>query len=235
MIPGVWFNKKMPSYQYRKSHHGDKTILRPSYLHNGISYTGKMASLYWIRALLLVNKSSYDGGWKLHLLLFHPVWFLSQNLRGCVVIYFPVVGYEQLQVYQTLPRYSTVVMPSKVLQCVFFYNVFKWGVVTKTAPNSNCNCYNIDRDRKQLLQIHEDKFWRLDMARLQINYIYLLSLLCITFIPTSSQGGKFTFLPFKWSYIVSWLIIYLATWSDIWHVPMLGWGNTFNWLFQDIL
>ena len=31
----------------------DKTILRPSYLHNGISYTGKMASLYWIKV----------GGW----------------------------------------------------------------------------------------------------------------------------------------------------------------------------
>ena len=28
---------KMPSYQYRKSYCGDKTILRPSYLHNGIS------------------------------------------------------------------------------------------------------------------------------------------------------------------------------------------------------
>ena len=39
----------MSSYQYRKSHCGDKTILRPSYLHNGISYTYKMASLYWIR------------------------------------------------------------------------------------------------------------------------------------------------------------------------------------------
>ena len=49
--PGPWFNKKMSSYQYRKSHCGDKTILRPSYLHNGISDTGKMASLYWIRAL----------------------------------------------------------------------------------------------------------------------------------------------------------------------------------------
>ena len=48
--PGGWFNIKMPSYQYRKSHYGDKTICWPSYLHNGISYTGKMASLYWIRA-----------------------------------------------------------------------------------------------------------------------------------------------------------------------------------------
>ena len=50
--PGPWFNIKMSSYQYRKSHYGDKTILRPSYLHNGISYTGKMISLYWIRALI---------------------------------------------------------------------------------------------------------------------------------------------------------------------------------------
>ena len=36
---GPWFNIKM-SYQYRKSHCGDKTVLRPSYLHTGISYTG---------------------------------------------------------------------------------------------------------------------------------------------------------------------------------------------------
>ena len=42
----------MSSYQYRKSHCGDKTILRPSYLHNGISYTGKTTSLYWIGALV---------------------------------------------------------------------------------------------------------------------------------------------------------------------------------------
>ena len=49
LCPGGWFNIKMPSYQYRKSHCGDKTILRPSYLHNGISNTGKISSLYWIR------------------------------------------------------------------------------------------------------------------------------------------------------------------------------------------
>ena len=51
--PGPQFNIKMTSYQYRKFHCGDKTILRPSYLHNRISYTGKMISLYWIRALLM--------------------------------------------------------------------------------------------------------------------------------------------------------------------------------------
>ena len=44
--PGAWINTKMSSYQYRKSHCGDKTVVRSSYLHDGISYTGKMASLY---------------------------------------------------------------------------------------------------------------------------------------------------------------------------------------------
>ena len=44
---GPWFNIKMLSYQYRKSHCGDKTVVRSSYLHNRISYTGKMTSLYW--------------------------------------------------------------------------------------------------------------------------------------------------------------------------------------------
>ena len=48
--PGPWFNIKMSSYQHRKSHCGDKTVVRSSYLHNGISYTGKVSSSYWIGA-----------------------------------------------------------------------------------------------------------------------------------------------------------------------------------------
>ena len=40
----------MLSYEYRKSHCADKTVVRSSYLHDGISYTGKTASLYWIGA-----------------------------------------------------------------------------------------------------------------------------------------------------------------------------------------
>ena len=48
--PGPWFNIKMSSYQYMKSHCGDKTVVRSSYLYNGISYAGKMSSLYWIRS-----------------------------------------------------------------------------------------------------------------------------------------------------------------------------------------
>ena len=37
-------------YEYRKSHCGDKRILRPSYFYNRISYTVKMTLLYRIRA-----------------------------------------------------------------------------------------------------------------------------------------------------------------------------------------
>ena len=51
LSPGPWFYIKTPSYLHRKSHCGDKRVVRLSYLHNGNSYTGKMASLYWVRAL----------------------------------------------------------------------------------------------------------------------------------------------------------------------------------------
>ena len=62
---GGWFNINMASYQYRKSHFGDKTILRPSYLHNGISYTGKMPPLYWIsgrmsKTWLISHREKWD-------------------------------------------------------------------------------------------------------------------------------------------------------------------------------
>ena len=60
-ITGPWFNIEMSSYQYRKSHCGDKTVVRSSYLHNGISYTGKMSSLYWIEALVFCEQS--NGHW----------------------------------------------------------------------------------------------------------------------------------------------------------------------------
>ena len=45
---GPWFNINLSSCQNRKSHCGDNTVKRSSYLHNGISYnTSKVASLYW--------------------------------------------------------------------------------------------------------------------------------------------------------------------------------------------
>ena len=48
--PGPWFNIKMSSYQYRKSHCWDKMVIRSSYLHSGIFFTGKLGFSYWIRA-----------------------------------------------------------------------------------------------------------------------------------------------------------------------------------------
>ena len=48
---GVWFNIEMTPHLSRKSHCGDKTILRPSYLLNRISYS-KTTALYWIRGLV---------------------------------------------------------------------------------------------------------------------------------------------------------------------------------------
>ena len=73
---GAWFNIKMSSYQYRKSHCGDKTVVRSSYLHNEISYTGKMAPLYWIRALYYnVIRNGRDNDW---ILLFR--WEHRQNV-----------------------------------------------------------------------------------------------------------------------------------------------------------
>ena len=60
---GSWFNIKMSSYQYRKSHCGDKTVVRSSYLHSGISYTGKMASLYWISPQQSTTRMVVSGLW----------------------------------------------------------------------------------------------------------------------------------------------------------------------------
>ena len=55
LTPGPWFNIKMLSCQYRKSHCGDKMVTRSFYLHNGISYAGKISSLYWIGPLGVIS------------------------------------------------------------------------------------------------------------------------------------------------------------------------------------
>ena len=53
---GGWINIKVPSYQYRDCHFGDKTILWSSYLHNGIPYPSEMKILFWIGAQLYLAK-----------------------------------------------------------------------------------------------------------------------------------------------------------------------------------
>ena len=44
------------SYQYTKFHCADKTVIKWSYLHNGIFYTGNMASLYWTKPRAQLEK-----------------------------------------------------------------------------------------------------------------------------------------------------------------------------------
>ena len=61
MVPNGVVQYKCASLQYRKYHCGDKTVIfRPYNLHNWISYTGKMASLYWISAQISMI-SGYDN------------------------------------------------------------------------------------------------------------------------------------------------------------------------------
>ena len=47
--------------QCRGSHCGDQTIVRSSYLHNGISYIGKISSLYWIRPLIPLSLAGFSS------------------------------------------------------------------------------------------------------------------------------------------------------------------------------
>ena len=64
------FTIKMTSYQYRKSYCGDKTVVRSSYLHNGISYTGKISSLYWIGALHSISLEIFHLKFKFYIFYF---------------------------------------------------------------------------------------------------------------------------------------------------------------------
>ena len=61
-------------------------VLRPSYLHNGISYTGKTTSLYWIRALVrcsIKRSCKYLSPWDWDLYHFE-IWQVTRQLcHGC--------------------------------------------------------------------------------------------------------------------------------------------------------
>ena len=50
---GLSCNIKMLSYQYRKSHCGNETVIRSFLIYSGNSYTGNMTSLYWISPMSL--------------------------------------------------------------------------------------------------------------------------------------------------------------------------------------
>ena len=71
----------MSSYQYRKSHCGDKTVVRSSYLHNGISYTSKMVSFYWISPWSLGDVDAILNGIPFSILCY---WLVSSSLDNAL-------------------------------------------------------------------------------------------------------------------------------------------------------
>ena len=108
--PEPGFNIKISSYQYRKSHCGDKTVVRSSYLHNGISCTGKTTSLYWIGAL---------GG------------FLTNFFCSIIIpIFFRIK--EKLVTYWIPCSYLTGVRPQLRCShtCYIWMWLTHWGLVT---------------------------------------------------------------------------------------------------------
>ena len=93
-IPGAWFNIKMSSYQYRKSNYGDKTVVRSSYLHNGISCAGKMTSLYWIRAQeSTLTQDTFENVWHSNHV---QLGLIVSTLQGAKPLSEQVLGYCHL-------------------------------------------------------------------------------------------------------------------------------------------
>ena len=90
---GPWFKIKIPSYQYRKSHCGGKTILRPFYLDSGISYTGKMASLYWLKAEILVEISFLDFLLVIIKIIYGRLFITVRSRR--IAVYFLLITHER--------------------------------------------------------------------------------------------------------------------------------------------
>ena len=145
--PGGRINIKMWSYQYRKSHWGDKTILRPSYLHNGISYTGKKTSLYWIRALDInfshpgitqsctkysmprENADNYWIFWNSVILLYFCLYGIS-------------AGFSKLQRHRPLKWMRFPWMSFSDVEC---------GKVAMLSPHRLCQTY---RDLNQYIDSH---------------------------------------------------------------------------------
>ena len=102
--PGPRFNITMFSYQYRKSHCGYKTVVRSSYLQNGISYTGKMTSLYWIGALMS------NLWYKCHQMK-KMFFFVSSCSCLCPIHWSQVLSQEWRC---TTSEWSTILLPTKV-------------------------------------------------------------------------------------------------------------------------
>ena len=130
---GPWFNIKMSSYQYRKSHCGDKTVVRSSYLHNGISYTGKTTSLYWIRAQVAI----FDGSWGSSIYISYECFSVHHNYVLIIKQLHPGWGY---QTNFRPNHYFLDFSPLSTHQLPIEYHVHicrSSAVATRVQPNSH--------------------------------------------------------------------------------------------------
>ena len=101
LISGILgrFNIKMSSYQYRKPYCGDQTIVRSSYLHNGIFYTGQMATLnrtpglnhtrYWYGSNLSTSHFSTNKNW-INIYKYHLNYTISYPFISTHGVTYPV-------------------------------------------------------------------------------------------------------------------------------------------------
>ena len=120
----------MSSYQYRKSHRWDKTVVRSSYLHNGIFYTGKMSSLYWTRALVSrARTNKYVHGYVIssHTLL--GMWFIIYafitHFIG-YVIYYLCFHHTLYWVCDLLVMLSITHFTGYVISNLCFHHTLDW-------------------------------------------------------------------------------------------------------------
>ena len=108
--------------QYRKSHFGDESILRPYNLQNGISYTGKMTSLYWIRALIYIELKTIRGQphWKTTSIFLSFRW----HQGNWILIQLIIV----LFVFEIATHYLQRSILSKCFKCSFRYFIQRYNL-----------------------------------------------------------------------------------------------------------
>ena len=151
MLPsGPRFNIKMSSYQYSKSHCEDQTVVRSSYLHNGVSYTGKWTSLYWfveingdkdcyhIIAVNIDTVLHFTGHWICVVYEWH-IWLYNLLTSKHISLqqYFDCLVYNYI--WYTFEKYKPI-----YIHHLFARNVqpFAWHIPTPFKQSNNL-CFNV--------------------------------------------------------------------------------------------
>ena len=96
----------MPSYQYRKSHCGDKTVVRSSYLYNGISYTGKITVLSYFKSGPSAHKVTLEDIGK-------SGWYQTIAYPWKPCAYFISISINCIGVAHTVPGHLQQIMTSR--------------------------------------------------------------------------------------------------------------------------